>query len=419
MNGLNIVVVGVGFAGVRLATKLRNTPHRITIIDRNNYHTFQPLLYQVATGSLAPDNIGFPFRKRTARTPNVSFRKAEVLRVDHVAKNVVTDQGTFAYDLLVIATGSKTNFFGDEALGSKVMQLKDIPQALDIRSAFLQAFEDALFRPREEQRGLLHFVVVGGGPTGVEVSGALAEIKHNLLATEYPELDSELMRITLVEGTPRVLGAFSEASARVAQNYLADLGVEVRLNTRVQKYDGTTLTLSDGSTIATETVVWAAGVKGSPIEGLPAEAYGPNGRIWTTPQLRVRGLRDVFALGDVALVEGVPGGYPMVAPVAIQQAEYFVRFLTQGFPEGFAAFSYRNQGSMATIGRRKAVVEFGHIRFKGWVAWNVWMFVHLMSLVGFKNRLVVLFQWALKYFSHKNIIRLIVRPYHTVRATRS
>ncbi|MEY4460322.1 MAG: hypothetical protein RL429_311 [Bacteroidota bacterium] len=419
MNGLNIVVVGVGFAGVRLATKLRNTSHRVTIIDRNNYHTFQPLLYQVATGSLAPDNIGFPFRKRASRTPNVSFRKAEVRHIDHEAKVVVTDQGPFPYDLLVVATGSKTNFFGDEELGSKVMQLKDIPQALDIRSAFLQAFEDALFRPREEQQGLLHFVVVGGGPTGVEVSGALAEIKHNLLATEYPELDSGLMRITLVEGAPRVLGAFSEASARVAQNYLADLGVEVRVNIRVQKYDGTTLTLSDGSTIATETVVWAAGVKGSPIEGLPAEAYGPNGRIWTTPQLRVRGLRDVFALGDVALVEGVAGGYPMVAPVAIQQAEYFVRFLNAGFPEDFAAFSYRNQGSMATIGRRKAVVEFGRVRFKGWVAWNVWMFVHLMSLVGFKNRLVVLFQWALKYFSHKNIIRLIVRPYHTVRATRS
>lgn len=415
MNGLNIVVVGIGFAGVRLASKLRHSHHHLTVIDRNNYHTFQPLLYQVATGSLAPDNIGFPFRKRTARTPNVSFRKAEVLHVDHLNQKVRTDQGDFAYDLLVIATGSQTNFFGDEALGSKVMQLKDIPQALDIRSAFLQAFEDALFRPREEQKGLLHFVVVGGGPTGVEVSGALAEIKHNLLATEYPELDSQMMRITLVEGSPRVLGAFSESSARIAQNYLTDLGVELRLNTRVQKYDGSILTLSDGSSLTTETVVWAAGVKGSPLAGLPSECYGPNGRIWTSPQLQVRGLKGVFALGDVAMVEGVPGGYPMVAPVAIQQADYFVRWLNSGFAESFAPFAYRNQGSMATIGRRKAVVEWGPLRFKGWVAWNVWMFVHLMSLVGFKNRLVVLFQWALKYFSHKNIIRLIVRPYHTVR----
>lgn len=418
MNGLHIVVIGIGFAGVRLATKLRNSPHRITVIDRNNFHTFQPLLYQVATGSLAPDNIGFPFRKRTARTPNVAFRKAEVLEIDHTGQQVVTDQGSFAYDVLVVATGSQTNFFGDENLASKVMQLKDIPQALDIRSAFLQAFEDALFRSREEQRGLLHFVVVGGGPTGVEVSGALAEIKHNLLATEYPELDSEMMRITLVEGSPRLLGAFNESSAQIALDYLKNLGVEVQLNARVLQYDGDLLTLSDGTSIATETVVWAAGVKGSPVRGLPQESYGPNGRIWTTPQLRVRGITNVFALGDVALVDGVPGGYPMVAPVAIQQADYFVGLLNAGLPDAFPPFAYRHQGSMATIGRRKAVVEWGRFRFKGWVAWNVWMFVHLMSLVGFKNRLVVLFQWALKYFSHKNIIRLIVRPYHTVRPQR-
>jgi NADH dehydrogenase len=392
------VVLGGGFAGITLIQKLAKQPVKVLLIDQNNFHTFQPLLYQVATGSLAPDNIGFPYRRKIAKIPNVAFRKAVVQSVDTQVQHIHTDQGIFAYDYLVVATGSKTNFFGNEALERNSLQLKSISQALDIRSDFLQEFEDALYLQDDDRRSALNFVIVGGGPTGVEVAGALAEIRKNILAEEYKEVDAETMQITLIEAGPRVLASFSEKSSHVAQDYLRSMGVQLRLGQRVLDYDGEMLTLSTGESLRSRTVIWSAGVMGAAVPGLPENAYTRANR------LSVNDFLQVDCVG--------PSGHPMVAPVAIQQAEVLAKNLLLLASNAAPAHPFRfvDKGNMATIGRNKAVVEVGKLRFQGLVAWYLWMVVHLVSLIGFKNRLVVLFNWAMKYFSHKNIIRLIVRP---------
>jgi NADH dehydrogenase len=410
LPGPTVVVLGGGFAGITLIQKLAKQPVKVLLIDQNNFHTFQPLLYQVATGSLAPDNIGFPYRRKIAKIPNVAFRKAVVQSVDTQEQHIHTDQGIFAYDYLVVATGSKTNFFGNEALERNSLQLKSIAQALDIRSDFLQEFEDALYLQDDDRRSALNFVIVGGGPTGVEVAGALAEIRKNILAEEYKEVDAETMQITLIEAGPRVLASFSEKSSHVAQDYLRSMGVQLRLGQRVLDYDGEMLTLSTGESLRSRTVIWSAGVMGAAVSGLPANVYTRANRLSVNDFLQVDGVSNVFAVGDVAFVGA--NGHPMVAPVAIQQAEVLAKNLLLLASNAAPAhpFRYRDQGNLATIGRNKAVVEVGKLRFQGLVAWYLWMAVHLVSLIGFKNRLVVLFNWAMKYFSHKNIIRLIVRP---------
>ena len=410
LPGPTIVILGGGFAGITLVQKLARQAVKVLLIDQNNFHTFQPLLYQVATGSLAPDNIGFPFRRKIAKMPNVAFRKAQVLSVNTDAKNVATDQGVFQYDYLVVATGSQTNFFGNAALEKNSLQLKSISQALDIRSDFLQEFEDALYLQDDDRQSALNFIIVGGGPTGVEVAGALAEIRQNILRVEYKEVDASLMQITLIESGPRVLASFSPKSSDVAQNYLASMGVQLRLGQRVLDYDGDVVKLSTGESLRSRTVIWSAGVKGSAVPGLPAVSYTGNNRLQVDEFLRVQGVSDVFAVGDVASVGAK--GHPMVAPVAIQQAELLAQNVLKMVQNNveWRPFSYVDKGNMATIGRNKAVVEVGRLRFQGLVAWYIWMAVHLVSLIGFKNRLVVLFNWGMKYFSHKNIIRLIVRP---------
>ena len=407
-----VVIIGGGFAGITLVQKLVHKPLKVILIDRNNFHTFQPLLYQVATGSLAPDNIGFPFRRKISNMSNVAFRKAEVESIDPQEKTVITSKGVFSYDYLVLATGSKTNFYGNSQLEKNAMQLKSISQALDIRSAFLQEFENAMYLQDNERMAALNFVVVGGGPTGVEVSGALAEIRKNILTQEYKEVGVQQMHITLIEAGPRVLSGFSEKSSEVATEYLEEMGVRVMVNHRVKKYNGEKLVLEDGSELLTKTVIWSAGVMGGAVEGFPKETYTKNNRLSTDAYLRVKGVQDIFAMGDVASVDTEPTGHPMIAPVAIQQAHWlslYFQSLVQS--QSIEPFVFHDKGSMATIGRNKAVVEFGPLRFQGLVAWYIWMFVHLVSLIGFKNRLVVLFHWAMKYFSYKNVIHLIVRPY--------
>ncbi len=406
-----ILVIGGGFAGLEFIKGLNRTSIEIVLVDRNNFHTFQPLLYQVASGSLSPDSIGFPFRKRIAKMPNVRFLKAEVNRVNPNENQVVTDIGKVDYDYLVLAQGSKTNFFGNKSLAQRAMQLKTIPHALDIRSEFLQEFEKAArLISTQEKSHALNFVVVGGGPTGVEVSGALAEIKRHILSRDYPEINPELMQIYLIQADPQLLTGFSEKSSAKAKAYLESMGVKVFLNTPVKTYEGKELGFGDGESIQTETVIWSAGVSGNQIEGFKEEAW-ERGRFLVDAYHESIEYKGVFALGDIALMKTKenPKGHPMVAPPAIQQAENLVYNFKH--PNKKREFRYKDKGSMATIGRKKAVVDMGRIHVSGSLAWWIWMVVHLLSLIGFRNKLAVVFNWALKYFSWKNTIRLIIRPY--------
>ncbi len=410
-----VVVVGGGFAGLELIKGLEGRPYKVMLLDKHNHHCFQPLLYQVATASLSADSIAHPFRRTVAPMPNVAFRMTKVTAVDPARKVVVTDHGDFPYDMLVLATGSETNFFGLKDLEREAMQLKSIGQALDIRSDFLQDFEAALYQQDEHmQKRQLNFTIVGAGPTGVELAGALSEIRNTVLKREYRELESDRMRIVLIDSNDRVLKNFSEKSSASALTYLQDMGVEVMFNARVVSYDGERITFKDGSTMDSSTVIWAAGVKGTLIPGLEA-AVEPRANRYTVDRFnQLQGIPDVYALGDVALMQEGEWvqGHPQVAPAAIQQAALLVQNLVRR-SEGQAMkeFSYVDKGSMATIGRFKAVVDAGHFHVGGWIAWLGWMFVHLMALVGYRNRLQVLMGWAWKYLSWKNTIRLIIRPY--------
>ncbi|HAE35415.1 MAG: NAD(P)/FAD-dependent oxidoreductase [Chitinophagales bacterium] len=413
-----IVVIGGGFAGLELVKKLNNKPFRVILIDKRNYHTFQPLLYQVASAGLSADSIGFPFRKKIGPYPNIAFRMAEVQEVDPAAKKVITNVGTFLYDHLVIATGTTTNYFGNKNLASWGLPLKSIGEALDLRSEILQELEKAIVTETvEERESTLQFVIVGGGPTGVELAGALAEIQRNVLPTDYTEIDRKQMKVVLIEAADRLLATMSEKSSKAAKNYLEKLGVEVRLDTRVQDYDGASgvLQLADGGTLRTRNIFWTAGVKADPLPGIPAENIGRGGRYLCDTMNRITGLENVYALGDTSLIQGdaaYPNGHPQVAQVAIQQAHRLAsNFLRWETGKKGNAFSYKDKGSMATIGRHKAVVDLPGFSFSGYFAWYIWMFIHLMALVGFRNRFMVFMNWMWNYFTYDKALRLIVRPY--------
>ncbi len=410
-----LVVIGGGFAGLELVRRLENKPFKVMLLDKQNHHCFQPLLYQVATASLSADSIAHPFRRTVAPMRNVAFRMCAVQHVDTARKMVRTDRGEVPYDILVVATGSTTNFFGNTRMEQQAMQLKTISQALDIRSDFLQDFESALYAQDEAgQRRCLNFIVVGAGPTGVEMAGALAEIRRTVLKREYRELNSDRMQIWLVDSNDRVLKNFSVRSSDKALRYLQNMGVHVKLGARVADYDGEQVTFADGTTMESHTVLWAAGVKGVLLPGLEAAEVPRADRYGVDRFNRLNGIPDVYALGDVALmVEGQwEHGHPQVAPPAIQQAALLVEnLMREQDGKTLKPFTYMDKGSMATIGRYKAVVDAGKLHFGGLFAWLAWMFVHLMALVGYRNRLQVLFNWAWKYMSWKNTIRLIIRPY--------
>lgn len=410
-----VVVVGGGFAGLTVVQRLAGKPFKVILLDKNNYHCFQPLLYQVATGSLGADSIAHPFRRTVGPMHNVIYRMGEVLRVHREENFVVTDHGNVHYDHLVIATGTVTNFFGNRQVAEQAMQLKSINQALDIRSDFLQDFEAALYLEDEQkQRQRLNFVIVGGGPSGVELAGALAEIRKTILKHEYREMPNERMQIHLVDSNGAVLANFSPKAQELALKYLKELGVQVGFGRRVTDYDGEKLTFQDGGTMETNTVIWAAGVKGLPIPGIESAVDERSGRYRVDAFNRVEGAPNVYALGDIAQSTADPEwpkGHPQVAPAAIQQAEQLAKNLVRKSTADWKPFVYRDKGSMATIGRYKAVVDLGKLHFGGPVAWFMWLFVHLMSLVGFRSRVMVLTNWAWKYLSWKNTIRLIIRPY--------
>lgn len=409
-----IVIVGGGFGGLKIARKLKGENYQIVLLDRNNYHLFQPLLYQVATAGIEPSAISFPFRKIFKSYIDFHIRVCEVQKVDPELKQVETSVGLLEYDYLVIATGCYTNYFGNNAMANHTMSLKTTAEALHNRNQVLESFEKALTTGNEQKRKeLMTFAIVGGGATGIELAGALAEMRKFILPHDYPDLDLSLMRIVLIDGAPRLLSAFSSQSSDEVVKFLTDLGVEIQLNVQVKGYDNNVLELSNGSTVNAANVYWVAGVKANSLSGFPAESYGPGNRLKVNLFNQVEGFNDIFAIGDTALMISAeyPKGHPQVVQPAIQQAANLVKNL-KNMANGRALipFSYHNKGSMATIGRNKAVVELPNLRFGGFPAWAVWLFIHLMSIVGVKNRLFIFVDWMWSYFTYDPSLRLIIKP---------
>lgn len=411
-----VIIVGGGFGGIQLAKRLKDKEVQILMLDRHNYHTFQPLLYQVATGGLEADSIAFPLRKIFKGQTNLIFRNADVLSVDPISNTIETTIGQFDFDYLVLATGSNTNFFGSRELEHYTMPMKTIPEALNLRSLLLQNLEEALIESNPAKKSAyLNFVVVGGGPTGVELSGALSELKRHVLKKDYPELDISTVNIYLIEGSNVVLGPMSEQAQRGAKDFLGEMGVNVITGVTVVSYNGDMIKLSNDVDIPTKSVLWSAGVKGDFPDGIPSEKIVRGGRIRVDAFNRIDGYENIFAIGDVAsmITDSTPNGHPGVAPVAMQQGKLLsknlIRIINREEPE---PFKYFDKGSMATVGRNRAVVDIGKIRFQGIFAWFVWMFVHLMSLVGFRNKLVVFVNWMWSYFSYDRGTRLIIRPFN-------
>lgn len=415
-NHPRIVIVGGGFAGVSLVKQFANKKVQIVLLDKRNYHTFQPLLYQVSSSGLEPDSIAYPLRKIIKKHDNIFFRLAEVSTIDPKSQQLITDIGSVSYDYLVIATGTKTNYFGNKAIETNSMPMKNVPQALNIRSLILQNFEKAtIASSMEEREALLNFVIVGGGPTGVELAGAIAELKNHILPRDYHDLNAKDMQIHLLEGSSRVLPPMSEHASKKALEFLEKLGVIVHCNTFVKDYNGLVVSTNNGLILETETLIWAAGVTGNPIQGLNAEVLVDKANRYRVNRYnQVIGYHNIFALGDIAYMETerFPKGHPQVAQPAIQQGKLLGKNLIkliEGKP--LKAFEYRDKGSMATIGRNKAVVDLKAYKFAGFFAWFVWMFVHLMSLVGFRNRVVVFFNWTYNYINFDKAARLIIRPF--------
>ncbi len=415
-----VVVIGGGFGGLQFVKSLNANKFQVVLIDKHNYHTFQPLLYQVATAGLEPDSIAYPLRKVFRNRPNFFFRICEVQRISADSKTISTSEGVLNYDYMVIATGSSTNFFGNQEIATNAMSMKTVPQALDLRSLLLQNFERALYNTDlKERERLMNFVVVGGGPTGTELAGALAELKLHVLPTDYPDLDFNNMRIHLIEASGELLGAMSASASKKALSYLKKLGVQVWLDTAVTSYDGKTIATSTGDSIATRYMIWAAGVAGNPIPGIE-QAMNKGSRIKVNTYNQVEGFEHVFAIGDIASMESdsYPKGHPMMAQPAIQQGALAAKNLERMHDQRpLKAFKYRDKGSMATIGRNKAVADLGKLHFAGIAAWFVWMLVHLMALVGFRNRAVTLVNWTIAYFKYEKGERLIIRPYNPKKST--
>ena len=411
-----VVIIGGGFAGINLVKTLSNRNVQVVLIDKHNYHTFQPLLYQVSSSGLEPDSIAYPLRKIIKKHKTTFFRLAEVEQIIPEKNEIVTSIGHLNYDYLVIATGTKTNYFGNKDIEEHSMPMKTVPQALNIRSLILQNFEKAaIANTKEEREAYLNFVIVGAGPTGVELAGAIAELKNNILPRDYNDLNPSDMHIQLLEGSKRVLPPMSEHASKKAEQFLKELGVKVHCDTIVKDYDGLTVTTNSDLVLQSETLIWAAGVTGAPIKGLKAGALMEKANRYTVNEFnQVTDYDNIFAIGDIALMksEEYPKGHPQVAQPAIQQGKLLgknlIRLITN---KPMEPFSYFDKGSMATIGRNKAVVDLKAYKFGGFFAWFIWMFVHLMSLVGFRNRVIVLFNWTYNYINFDKSARLIIRPF--------
>lgn len=410
-----IIIVGAGFAGLRLAQDLVNNPNfEIYLIDKHNFHQFQPLMYQVATARLEPASISFPLRKVFQKAKNVKIRIAEVTHVDYNKQFIATSIGNFDYDHLVIAIGCTTNYFGNDNLKDYAYPMKTIPEAIQLRNRILQTFEDALnTTDKDKLQALLNFVIVGGGPTGVELAGALSEMKRYILPKDYPDKDFSKLTIYLLEGAPHTLNPMSDGSQKMSQKYLEELGVIVKTNTIVKDYDGSMVTLNNGETIHSKNVIWAAGVTGNFIEGFPKESFARGNRLVVNRFNEVEHLDHVYALGDIAYMETpkYPHGHAQVASVALQQAELLAKNLKNiSKQKAKKEFEYTDKGSMATIGKRKAVVDLPKFSFQGRMAWFTWMFIHLMLILSVKNKLLIFMNWTISYFNNDSTLRIIMKP---------
>jgi NADH dehydrogenase len=413
-NGKRIVIVGAGFAGLKLARKLRNSAYQVILLDKNNYHQFQPLFYQVATSGLGPSAISFPLRKVFHKSKNIIFRMAVAERIDEKSSRVYTHVGYLDYDYLILALGADTNYFGLKNIERYSSPMKSVSEALYIRNKIISNYETAInIADVERRKTMMNVVIVGGGPTGVELAGAVAELRNNVFPKDYPELNFKNMKVVLIEAGPSLLTSMSDPAKSKAKAYLEQLGVEVMVQTQVLDYDGKEVTLKGRDPIATHTLLWAAGITPNQIDGIKADQVLPNGRLVVNEFNLLQNTETIFALGDqcICASEEYPRGHPQVAQVALQQAENLgnnLLALQKGRP--WKAFRYKDLGSMATIGRKLAVVDLPFVRFQGVLAWLTWLFVHLMAILGVKNKLFIFMDWAWNYLAFDPSLRLLIRP---------
>lgn len=408
------VIIGGGFGGLEIARRLVKLDVQVVLIDRHNYHQFQPLFYQVATAGLEASSIVFPFRRNFQSAKNFHFRLAEVHSISAEDKTIHTSIGKLSYDSLIIATGATNNFFGNVEIEENALAMKSIDESLRIRNRVLEQFEAALSVPENEKTEHLTIVIAGAGPTGVELAGSIAEMKRFILPKEYPELNFDDMHIVLIEGASRVLNAMNEKSSWKAKKYLEKMGVEVLLNKRVKSYNGSELVISDDTIIRTRTLIWAAGIQGNYLTGIPEGAKVHGNRIAVNHFNQIIGMEDAYAVGDVANITSndpaYPTGHPQLAQVAIQQGNRFVKNMkAQLSGKEMVPFKYKNLGTMATVGRNKAVVELPRMKFYGFFAWMVWMLVHLRSILGVRNKFIVFLNWVWNYFTYNLSLRVIIK----------
>lgn len=406
-----IIVIGAGFAGIQLVRNLDENLFDVLLIDKINHHQFQPLFYQVATSQIEPSSISFPIRNIFNKKKNVKIRLAEVLSVNTSDQLIQTTIGAFEYDYLILAIGCKTNFFGNEEISKHALTLKTTYDAITIRNHMLLTFEQIISAKDKEKEALLNLVIVGAGPTGVELAGAFAEIKKDVLPKDYPGIDFSTFNITLVEGSKNTLNSMSESSKVDSKKYLEEMGVHLLTETFVKNYDGEILTLNNGNTLPTKSVIWAAGVIANSIQGIPTEWFTFGNRMKVNRINKVIGSENIFAIGDIAFMETpkYPKGHPQLANVAINQAKYLASNLKKihlGKPT--SEYEYVDLGSMATIGRNKAVVDLPFMHIKGYFAWLIWMFLHLMLILSVKNKLIIFINWAWAYITKDTSLRLIL-----------
>jgi NADH dehydrogenase len=406
-----VVIIGAGFGGLKVAQQLRDTDYQVVLIDKNNYHQFQPLFYQVATSGLEPSSICFPLRKIFQKKRNIFIRVAEVREVHPDRNCVSTSIGSIEYDYLVLASGCDTNFFGNSEIKRHALPMKNVSEALALRNHILQNFENRTNEDEDYER-FLNILIVGGGPTGVELAGTLAEMRNHILPKDYPEIDFSRLRIILADSGDHLLSSFDPRSSAKAKLYLERMGVEVSLKTNVKDYNGEDVTLADGSLIKSNTVIWAAGITANRMEGL-VQKIGVRGNRYRVNEFNmVEGYSNVFAIGDICYQtdKDYPSGHPQVAQVAMQQAKNLARNLKRlNRKQELHRFIYIDYGSMATVGRNKALVEVGRFRVYGITAWFMWMFIHLMALVGVKNRILIFINWLWNYITYDQSLRLIIK----------
>ena len=409
-----VVIIGAGFAGINLVKTLQRKPFQVVLINQNNYHLFQPLLYQVATAGLEPSSIAFPIRGIFSHKENFIFRLAEVMQINTEGNYIETNIGEIHYDYLVIATGSTGNYFGNSHFEESGHGMKSLYEAVGLRNFGLRGLENALLLTNvEEKKEALNIVIVGGGPTGVELAGALAEFRKTIFPKDYPELSPDMMTIHLIEGSPKLLMNMSPEASAHTFKYLTRMGVQIRLNAKVEDYDGQHVFLGDGTSITTKYFIWSAGVKGSIPRGLNPEVIERNSRIKVNEYNQVQGFTNVFAIGDVAQMTTDARylkGHPMLAQVAIQQGKNLGRnLINQRKNKPLSVFLYKDKGTMATIGRNKAVADIGKLHVTGFFAWVIWMTVHLMFLMGFRNKVIVFINWVYSYFTYERGTRILLK----------